>query len=100
MITLSALGGAIFVGAIVDLLPASVVAAFDWLLPSIWGAIVAQFGLRNPRFALVAVAAAIVVVVYSPLPEWGHIPVLVALMVALALSTRGRRGWETVDTNE
>jgi hypothetical protein len=35
MITLSALLGALFVGAIVRRLPATVIAAFDWLLPSI-----------------------------------------------------------------
>ncbi len=58
MITLSALAGAIFVSAIVGVLPATVVAAFDWLLPSIWGALVVQFGLRNWRYAVVAVAAA------------------------------------------
>ena len=93
IITVSALTGAIFVSAIVRTLPAGIVAAFDWLLPSIWGAIVAQFGLRNWRYAVVAVAASIVVVVYSGLPGWSHIAILVMLMVALALFTYKRRIW-------
>jgi len=91
MITLSALAGAIFVGAIVGVLPASVVAAFDWLLPSIWGALVVQFGMRNWRYAVVAVAASVVVVVYSGLPGWSHTLIVVVLMVGLALSTNKRR---------
>jgi hypothetical protein len=93
MITLSALLGALFVGAIVGLLPAQVVAAFDWLLPSIWGAIVVQFGLRSWRHAVVAVAASILVVVYSGLPSWSHTAILVVVMVALALFTHSRRIW-------
>jgi hypothetical protein len=93
MITLSALTGAIFVTAIVRVLPAAVVAAFDWLLPSIWGALVVQFGLRNWRYAVIAVVAAIVVVTYSGLPNWSHTALLVVLMVALALFTHQRRIW-------
>ena len=99
MITLSALAGAIFVSAIVGVLPASVVAAFDWLLPSIWGALVVQFGLRNWRYAVVAVAAAVVVVVYSGLPGWSHTLILVVLMVALALSAHRRRSSATEDSD-
>lgn len=99
MITVSALTGAIFVTAIVGLLPVPVVAAFDWLLPSIWGAIVAQFGLRNWRYAAVAVAASVVVVAYSGLPGWSHIPILVVAMVALALFTHKRRIWVSKETD-
>jgi len=93
MITVSALTGALFVSAIVSLLPRSVVASFEWLLPSIWGAIVVQFGLRNWRYAVVAVVASIVVVVYSGLPGWSHTPIVVILMVALALFTYNRGLW-------
>ncbi len=99
VITVSALAGAIFVSAIVGLLPVPVVAAFDWLLPSIWGAIVAQFGLRNWRYAAVAVTASVVVVIYSGLPVWSHIPILVAVMVALALFTHKRRIWVSEETD-
>jgi hypothetical protein len=99
MITLSALAGAIFVSAIVGVLPSSVVAAFDWLLPSIWGALVVQFGLRNWRYAVVAVAAAVVVVVYSGLPAWSHTLTLVVLMVALALSAHKRQAGVSEDAD-
>jgi hypothetical protein len=80
MITVSALTGALFVSGIVSLLPMSVVAAFDWLLPSIW----------NWRFAVMAVVASIVVVMYSGLPSWSHTPILVILMVAAALFAHSR----------
>jgi hypothetical protein len=98
MITVSALTGAMFVSAIVSVLPLSVVAAFDWLLPSIWGAIVVQFGLRNWRYAVVAVIASIVVVIYSGLPGWSHTPILVVLMVAMALFTHNRGIWVRNDS--
>jgi hypothetical protein len=97
MITISSLLGAIFVSAIVGLLPAQVLAAFDWLLPSIWGAIVVQFGMRNWRYAVVAVSASVIVVVYSGLPGWSHIPILVVSMVTLALFTHERGIWSTAD---
>ena len=93
MITVSALTGAMFVTVIVSLLPLSVVAAFEWLLPSIWGAIVVQFGLRNWRYAMMAVIASVVVVIYSGLPGWSHTPILVVLMVAVALFTYNRGIW-------
>jgi hypothetical protein len=92
MLTVSALTGAIFVSAIVSVLPVQAVAAFDWLLPSIWGAIVVQFGMRSWRLAAVAVVTSIVVVIYSGLPSWSYTPILVALMVALALFTHRRSG--------
>ena len=100
MITLSALLGAIFVSAIVRVLPATVIAAFDWLLPSIWGALVVQFGLRNWRYAVVAVGAAILVVTYSGLPPWSHTALLVVLMVFLAAFTYKRRIWMTLQPEE
>ena len=98
MLTLSALTSAIFVSAIVGLLPVSVVSAFDWLLPSIWGAIVVQFGLRNWRYAVVAVIASTIVVIYSGLPAWSHVPILVVLMVAVALFTHNRGIWLPTNT--
>ena len=100
MLTLSALSGAIFVSAIVGLLPATVIAAFDWLLPSIWGALVVQFGMRNWRYAVVAVTASILVVTYSGLPPWTHTALVVVLMVFLALYTYKRRVWMTLETEE
>ena len=93
MITISALAGALFVNMIVGALPASVVPAFDWLLPSIWGAIVVQFGLRNWRYAVVAVIVSTIVVVYSGLPTWSHTITVVVLMMSLALFMWRRGLW-------
>jgi hypothetical protein len=93
VMTISALTGALFVSAIVGSLPAPVVAAFDWLLPSIWGAIIVQFGLRNWRYAVVAVIASVIVVVYSGFPSWTHTITVVVLMVALALFMCRRGLW-------
>ena len=77
----------------VKILPAGIVAAFDWLLPSIWGAIVVQFALRKWQYAAVAILVSIYVDVYSPLPVWSHIPVIVFFMAILAVSLYRRKIW-------
>ena len=93
MLVTAALSGAIFVTAVVRLLPAGLVAAFDWLLPSIWGAIVVQFALRRWPYAVVAIAVSVYVDVYSPLPTWLHIPVIVFFMAFLSLRLYSRGLW-------
>jgi len=93
MIVLSALSGALFVTLVVALLPENFKAAFDWLLPSIWGAIFMQFALRNWRFGVIALVLSIIVVVYSGLPLWSHVPVLVFTMAILAIVTYSQGIW-------
>ncbi len=93
MLTLATLSGAIFVTMVVKLLPKGFIAAFDWLLPSIWGAIVVQFGLRRWQYAVVAILASIYIVIYSPLPGWSHVPILVFLMAVLGLKLYNRKIW-------
>jgi hypothetical protein len=93
MLTLATLSGAIFVTMVIKYLPKSFVAAFDWLLPSIWGAIVVQFGLRKWQYAVVAILGSIYIVIYSPLPGYLHVPVLVFLMALLALKLYSKKIW-------
>jgi hypothetical protein len=93
MLTLATLCGAIFVTMVVKLLPKGFIAAFDWLLPSIWGAIVVQFGLRRWEYAVVAILASIYIVIYSPLPGWSHVPILVFLMAILGLKLYSKKIW-------
>jgi hypothetical protein len=105
MLTLATLCGAIFVTIIVTLLPKSFIAAFDWLLPSIWGAIVIQFALRKWQYAVVAILFSIYVDMYSPLPGWSHVPIIVFFMAILALKLYSKKIWliaaeEKKDTGE
>jgi hypothetical protein len=93
MLTLAALTGAIFVTMVVKYLPKSFVAAFDWLLPSIWGAIVIQFALRKWQYAVVAILFSIYIDIYSPLPTWSHVPIIVFFMAILALKLYGKKIW-------
>jgi len=93
MLTLAALSGAIFVTIVVKYLPKNFIAAFDWLLPSIWGAIVIQFALRKWQYAVVAILVSIYVDVYSPLPMWSHVPVIVFFMAILSLKLYGQKIW-------
>lgn len=93
MLTLAVLAGAILVTMVIKYLPKSFVAAFDWLLPSIWGAIVVQFGMRKWQYAVVAILASVYVVVYSPLPMWSHVPIIVFFMAILGLQLYRRGIW-------
>jgi len=93
MIVISALSGALFVTLVVKLLPEGFKAAFDWLLPSIWGAIFIQFALRSWKYGLVALILAIIVVVYSGLPMWSHVPILVFVMALLAIYMYSKNLW-------
>jgi hypothetical protein len=93
MLTLAALSGAVFVTMVIKYLPSSFVAAFDWLLPSIWGAIVFQFALRKWQYAIVAVLFSIYIDVYSPLPLWSHVPIIVFFMAVLAIKLYGKKIW-------
>jgi len=93
MLTLAALSGAIFVTIVIKYLPKSFIASFDWLLPSIWGAIVVQFGMRKWQYAVVAILGSIYVVIYSPLPGYSHVPILVFLMALLALKLYSKKIW-------
>jgi hypothetical protein len=55
--------------------------------------------MRNWRYAVIAVATAVVIVTWSGLPSWSHTALLVVLMVGLAVFTYHRRIWMTFDAD-
>jgi len=93
MLTLAALSGAIFVTIVVKFLPKSFLAAFDWLLPSIWGrhcdpvrpAQVAVCGGGDSFLNLYRCLLA--------LPIWSHVPIIVFFMAILALKLYSKKIW-------
>ena len=52
-----------------------------------------QFALRKWQYAVVAIAFSTYVDIYSPLPVWSHVPVIVFFMAILALKLYGRKIW-------
>jgi hypothetical protein len=56
-----------------------------------------QFALRKWQYALVAILVSTYVDVYSPLPVWSHVPVIVFFMAILALNLYGRKIWLMAD---
>ncbi|MBI4279886.1 MAG: hypothetical protein HY660_15655 [Armatimonadetes bacterium] len=93
VLTISALLGAVVVTLVLKALPRPIVAAFDFLLPAIFGAIYMQFAIRHWRYGVVTLLVAIAVVVYSGLPGWSHIPVVVFVMAILAVLLYNRGIW-------
>jgi hypothetical protein len=89
MLTIISFLAAIIVTGVIALLPPAAIKAFDWLLPSIWGAIFAQFGLRNIKLAMIAFPLALVVVylgVKAIIPAYLEIPIMVFGMAGIAIA--------------
>ena len=85
MLTIATLAAAVLVTLIIDALPKSVKGAFDFLLPCLWGAIFGQFALRAPQYAVVVLIIGIPLVMFSGLPTWTLIPLMVFGLAILAI---------------
>lgn len=90
-LTIATLAAAIVVTLIIGSLPKSVAGAFDFLLPCLWGAIIGQFGLRSPQYAILALTIGIPLVMWSGLPTWTLIPIMVfgLAIISIFLFKRG-----------
>ena len=84
-LTIATLAAAIVVTLIIDVLPASIKGAFDFLLPCLWGAIFGQFALRAPQYGAVAMVVGIPLVMWSDLPTWTLIPIMVFGLAILSI---------------
>ncbi len=91
VLTIATLGAAIVVTLVIGFLPKGVTEAFDFLLPCLWGAIFGQFALRSPQYAIVALIIGIPLVMWSGLPAWTLIPIMVfgLAIVSILLFKRG-----------
>ena len=93
VLTVVTLTAAVVVTLVIGYLPKSVTAAFDFLLPSLWGAIFGQFALRSPHYALLTLAIGIPLVLWSGLPSWTLIPLMVFGMAVIAIVLFKRGIW-------
>jgi len=92
-LTIATLAGAIVVTLLVGLLPKSVTGAFDFLLPCLWGAIIGQFALRAPQYAVLVIAIGVPLVMWSGLPTWTLIPIMVFGLAFLSIVLFKRGIW-------
>lgn len=84
-LTVATLAAAIIVTLVVAHLPKSVTGAFDFLLPCLWGSIFGQFALRAPQYAIVCMIFGIPLVMWSGLPGWTLIPIMVFGLAILSI---------------
>jgi hypothetical protein len=70
---------------VIGILPESVKGAFDFLLPCLWGAIFGQFALRSPQYGVLTLIIGIPLVMWSGLPSWSLIPIMVFGMATLSI---------------
>jgi len=84
-LTVATLAAAIIVTIVIGVLPKSVTGAFDFLLPCLWGAIFGQFALRAPQYAVVCMIVGIPLVMWSGLPTWTLIPIMVFGLAILSI---------------
>jgi len=92
-LTIATLTAAIVVTLIIGFLPGSVTGAFDFLLPCLWGAIFGQFALRSPQYAILAMVIGIPLVMWSGLPTWTLIPIMVFGLAILSIFLFKRGIW-------
>lgn len=92
-LTVATLAAAIVVTLVIDILPASIKGSFDFLLPCLWGAIFGQFALRAPQYGVVAMVVGIPLVMWSGLPTWTLIPIMVFGLAILAIIFFKRGIW-------
>ncbi len=92
-LTIATLAAAIVVTVVIGFLPKSVTGAFDFLLPCLWGAIFGQFALRSPQYAILAMIIGIPLVMWSGLPTWTLIPIMVFGLAILSVFLFKRGIW-------
>ncbi len=86
--------GAIGLAALVSNLPQTVLHAFDFILPAIFGAIFGQFCLRSYALGAIALALGLILNFAGVLPGWGVLLVLVfgTILLAKLLWEKGKLG--------
>lgn len=75
---------AIFGTQVIAALPESVQAAFNYILPAVFGAVLANFAIRDLKLGLFALVVAFVLT-YFEMPTWVTLPVCVFGTIALAI---------------
>jgi len=88
MLTIITFVAALTVTVVINILPPAAVKAFDWLLPSIWGALFAQFSLRSIRLAIIAFPLALIVVYMgfkAIIPVYLEIPIMIFGMTLITI---------------
>lgn len=78
---------------VLELLPSVVLRGIDYVVPAMFGAILAQFSLRNVKVAIVSMLAVLVVVRATAIPTF--LSVIISILLAIALNVmiekRGKR---------
>ena len=95
ILTIATLTGAVVITTLIDVLPAGVRSALEsFILPSIWGALIGQFSMRNIRYGIVAFISGILVCwLITPTYGWLEVPVLVFGMAIFAIVTYRQGIW-------
>ncbi|MBB6450782.1 putative membrane protein [Geomicrobium halophilum] len=91
LVNISAIVVVILSGAyIVSILPPAVEAAFNFVLPAIFGAILGQFAYKTPLYGGIALAIGIIVL-FSPIPDTVKIVFAVILTVSVIVLLERRK---------
>ncbi|MBZ2175492.1 hypothetical protein K8M07_09595 [Schnuerera sp. xch1] len=73
----------VFVGSfILNVLPASVLRAFDFVLPAVFGS---MFAIKAPKFGVYALALVLILKIFTPLPVFAILPLTVFSTIAFGI---------------
>lgn len=88
VVALAALGG----NALIAFVPQGVVSAFDYVLPSIFGALFVMFAIKYPLYGVFAISITLVLLgVVSVLPAWVVIPLTIFSTIGFAARSYNRQ---------
>lgn len=83
----------VFVGSIIlKVLPASVLRAFDFVLPAVFGSMFAMFAIQAPKFGIYALALVLILKIFTPLPVFTILPLTVFSTIAIGIYGYKKKG--------
>lgn len=85
--------GALLGNAVMQNLPPWVTGAFAFAIPCIFGALIAQFAMRGPKYALFIVPIAFLLVTLTKLASWQRLLLMLVTIMPLMWLAYKKLGW-------
>lgn len=82
----------VFLGSIIlNILPAGVLRAFDFVLPAVFGSMFAMFALKAPKLGAYALALVLILKIFTPLPVAAVLPITIFSTIAIGAFEHKRK---------
>ena len=85
--------GALVGNWLMSILPAWVLGAFNYAIPCIFGALIAQFSLRGPKYAIPIILVAYILVAFTGMESWQRLLLMLIVFLPLMWFAYKKLGW-------